>query len=82
MKRQFDETGYPCESSPIERDGRDGDAWFYTQKEGVLVCADGCKHCGRQRKAIALPWRAIKRALADHEKAKSRKLASDRGSAA
>jgi hypothetical protein len=70
-RRQFDEDGYPCDSTPIDSDHYE--AWFYTQKEGILVCADGCKNCGRQRPSLTLPWRAIKRALVDHEKAKERK---------
>jgi len=77
-RRQFDEMGYPCEATSLEWGS--GEAWFYAQKEGVLVCADGCKHCGRQRNSIVLPWRKLKRAITDHESAKSRKVSNgDRG---
>lgn len=71
-RRQFDETGYPCDSTSLEWGS--GEAWSYTQKEGLLVCTDGCKHCGRQRNALVLPWRLVKRAMADHEMSKDRKV--------
>lgn len=77
-KRQFDETGYPCDAKALEWGS--GEAWFYTQKEGILVCTDGCKHCGHQRNTLVLPWRDVKRALDDHEKSKGRKAVVGTGS--
>jgi hypothetical protein len=68
MKRQFDETGHPCEPNDIT-----SDAWFYTQQDGLIVCASGCPGCGKQRRSLLIPWRVVKRAVADHGKAKDRK---------
>ena len=63
-RRKFDETGHPCNASYL-----DEDAWYYVQKEGLIICT----HSGKPGKAVTMRWRSVKRALADHEKAKERK---------
>lgn len=68
MKRQFDETGHPCEPNDIT----DHD-WFYTQHEGLIIASSGCPGCGKQRRSLLIPWRVVRRALDDHRKAKGRK---------
>jgi hypothetical protein len=75
MKREFDDTGHPCIAGALDS-GTEGDAWYYVQKEGILISASGCSNCGRQRKSITMRWPAVKRALADHEKARARRKAS------
>lgn len=65
-KRQFDYQGYPC--APIDLSDR---AWFYIQKEGLIVCARAAN--GDPSEQAIIPWRMIKRVMADHEKAKGRK---------
>lgn len=80
-RRTFDDTGYPCESEPIEMTGPKDDAWFYTQQEGLVVCLNGCPNCGRQRNAAILRWPAINRALEDRKAApaRARRAKSGRG---
>lgn len=63
-RRIFDYQGYPC--APIDLSDR---AWFYIQKEGLIVCAHGD---GPTEQAV-IPWRMIRRALEDHDKAKGRR---------
>ena len=65
-KRDFDYLGYPCEPTSLNEN-----AWFYVQKEGILVCTH--RGVGNPTEQAIIPWRLVKKALADHEKAKGRK---------
>ncbi len=66
IRRTFDHKGYPCE--PTDLDER---AWYYVQKDGVVVCHRG--NFGDPAEVAVIPWRLLKRALADHEKANGRR---------
>ena len=50
------------------------DVWYYVEKKGISIY-----HWdrGRQTEVIIIPWRMVKRAVADHAKAKSRKSAGE-----
>jgi hypothetical protein len=72
-KRQYTLSGHPCWATDINPD-----AWFYTQQEGLIVCANGCPSCGRQQNSLVIPWRMVKRALAYHETARGRRDALKR----
>lgn len=66
-KRVFDHLGYPCE--PVNL----GDKfWFYAQKEGMVCCS---YTRGNPTEIAIIPWRIVKRALSDREKAKGRRRA-------
>lgn len=65
-KRIFDYHGYPCAPTDIA-----DDTWFYVQKIGIIIC--GRSSNGDPCEQAVMPWRMVKRALADHEKAKERK---------
>lgn len=66
-KRKFDVTGHPCESTNLSKN-----IWFYVQKDGVVFCSYGGS-AGNPTEVVTMPWRLVKRALADHEKAKGRR---------
>ena len=60
-KRIFDIDGYPTDPHAMSTKH----LWFYVQKDGVIVAhANG---------SAAISWAQIRRALADHGKAKSRR---------
>jgi hypothetical protein len=63
--RQFDQFGYPCEPHDV-----DEHVWYYVQKEGIMLVH---RVLNQPSETVVIPWRMIKRALADHEKAKERK---------
>lgn len=63
-KRKFDTQGHPC--APINLNDR---FWFYVQKDGLVCCS---YTSGNPTEVAIIPWRLVKRALADHEKAKDR----------
>lgn len=65
MKRTFDYKGYPCEPHGVTPD-----VWYYVEPDGLNICH---RVNGNPSEIIILPWRMIKRAVADHEKAKQRK---------
>lgn len=64
-KRKFDATGHPCEPTSLHHD-----FWFYVQKEGVVLCS---YTRGNPTELTVMPWRMVRRALDDHDKAKSRR---------
>lgn len=64
-KRKFDCAGFPCEPHDVT-----DDAWYYVQKTGIALCH---RVNGQPGEIILIPWKMIKRALADREKAKSRR---------
>lgn len=61
MKRIFDENGYPIDPQAMSQEH----LWFYVQKKGVIVAHSNA--------SAVISWMQIKRALADHGKAKSRR---------
>lgn len=63
-KRQFI-NGYPCEPTDIG-----ADAWYYVEPKGLHVITSSGGGHGH------ISWAKIKRALADREKAKSRRKRS------
>lgn len=64
-RRQFDYTGHPCEPHRV-----DDNFWYYVQKHGLTVCQH---RAGRNAEVGIIPWRLVKLALADHEKAEERR---------
>lgn len=64
-KRQFDHTGHPCEPHHV-----DDNFWYYVQKDGLTVCQ---YLKGHNTEVGVIPWRLVKLALSDHEKAKGRR---------
>jgi hypothetical protein len=64
-RRIFDYQGYPCDPTNLSER-----TWFYVQKEGVIICTRGA---GNPTEQAVIPWRLVKKAVADHEKAKERK---------
>jgi hypothetical protein len=64
-RRKFDYTGHPCEPHHVT-----DNIWFYVQKDGMTVCNYVAGHNGE---VAVIPWRMIKRAIADHEKAMERR---------
>lgn len=63
-RRKFDITGHPCESHNVS-----DNFWYYVQKDGLTVCQFSRGHT---TEVGVIPWRLVKLALADHEKAKVR----------
>lgn len=72
-RRKFDYTGHPRESTNLN-----DNIWFYVQKGGVVFCAYGGS-VGNPTEVVTMPWRMVRRALADHEKAKERKATEEAG---
>lgn len=66
-KRQFDHTGHPCEAHNVA-----DNFWYYVQKDGLTVCQFSR---GQNTEVGVIPWRLVKLALSDHEKAKERRRA-------
>lgn len=65
MARKFDQHGYPVRPYDISED-----SWYYIQKRGLLVIWRG------KGSLVLIPWRRIKQALLDHEKAPRRAVHS------
>lgn len=72
MARKFDYRGYPVNSVQVTEH-----AWFYVQEDGIMVWANS--KGGHAAAPAVIPWRAIKQALRDHEKAKSRRKRASNG---
>lgn len=71
-RRKFDYTGHPCEPQDLS-----DNAWFYAQKDGIVIC---CRtRSGDPSELAVMPWQMVKRALADHEKAKERRPTQESG---
>ncbi len=66
LKRKFDYDGYPCEPHYINKN-----VWYYVEKTGLTICHYDANQYPSE--FIVIPWRMIRRALADHDKAKYRK---------
>jgi len=66
-RRTFNDQGYPCAPVDLSKD-----CWFYAQREGFIVVT-------RRGICVAheiIPWRRVRKALADHDKAKDRRRAA------
>lgn len=64
-RRKFDYAGYPCEPHDVT-----DDVWYYVQKDGVTLCH---RVKGQPGEITVIPWRMVKRALADRENANARR---------
>lgn len=70
-RRKFDQAGHPCEPTNLNKK-----FWFYVQKEGLVLCS---YTNGNPTEVATMPWSLVKRAIADHEKAKDRRPTEEAG---
>lgn len=64
-RRKFDDSGYPADPHDV-----DEHVWFYVDKKGLVLAH---RLTNMPAEISTIPWRMIKRALADHEKATERR---------